>query len=378
MATGAARENSATGAVIEWAGTAAPDRVGSVLDVEDVAARVRAELDAAVRPRLTELHALGDEGGRLADALAGLLAGGKLLRPAFCYWGWRGAGEPPDPGVVRAAAALELFHVAALVHDDVMDAGETRRGRPTAHRRMGDWHRSQGMHGDAERFGTAAAILLGDLCLSWSDDLFAGSGLAPHRLRGARVTYSAMRTEVMVGQYRELVEQGRRGVSVPRALDVLRGKSARYTVEHPLVLGGALAGAGPELLAGYGRFGSAVGEAFQLRDDLLGVFGDPRVTGKPVGDDLRDGKPTVLVALARRHPVHGAQVDALLGDPGLDEAGLLELRRALVDSGAVDAVERRVVALLDEAAAVLAAMPVAPPAAEVLARLADAATRRSR
>ena len=244
------------------------------------------------------LEAVSEDLAPLADALVQLLAGGKRLRPAFCYWGHRAAGGADGEAIVNAAAALELFQACAIVHDDVMDGSDTRRGQPAAHRRFAALHRSRDWHGDPEAFGEGAAILLGDLCLSWSDEMLATSGFGPDELaRGDRV-FAEMRSELMGGQYLDLLEQARGGGSVERALRVARYKSAKYTIEKPLHLGAALAGGGQEVLDGFSGYGLPLGEAFQLRDDLLGVFGDPAQTGKPAGDDLREGKRTALVAMA--------------------------------------------------------------------------------
>jgi geranylgeranyl diphosphate synthase type I len=307
------------------------------------------------------------------------------LRPAFCYWGWRGAGGPSDgpdgEAVVRAATALELFQAAALVHDDVMDDSDSRRGMPSVHRRFAELHRGAAWLGTPERFGQAAAILLGDLCLVWSDELLTACGLPTAALARGRPVFDRMRTELMGGQYLDMLEQARAatpGDAAARARRVIRFKSAKYTIEHPLLLGGSLAGGPPELLASYSAFGLPLGEAFQLRDDVLGVFGDPSQTGKPAGDALREGKRTMLVAHAVEHSDE-AQADLLrrhLGDPRLDPHGIDVLRQVIVDTGAVQAVEQLIDSLVDEAAAALEAAPLDEPTRGVLGGLVDAATAR--
>lgn len=248
--------------------------------------------------------AVGDFATTARDAV---LAAGKRIRPTFAYWGWRGLvgdAEPVAP-VLPALAALELLHTFALVQDDVMDASATRRGRPTAHMALAAQHTAAGRRGDPDRFGEAAAVLVGDLCLVWADRLLAHTAVPAHRLLDVRRCYDQMRVETVAGQYLDVLGESESATwSVDRALRVARYKTASYTVQRPLLFGAALAGVTGDApqIAAYTRFGLAVGEAFQLCDDLLGVYGDPATTGKPAGDDLRTGKPTVLLLLAGSSP----------------------------------------------------------------------------
>jgi geranylgeranyl diphosphate synthase, type I len=349
------------------------------LDREDLRQRVQKALNAFVAGQQHVLDAVSEELAPLTDALVDLLHGGKRLRPAFCYWGFRGAGGTDADAVVTAAAALELFQACAIVHDDVMDGSDTRRGQPAVHRRFAALHRTEGWTGDPEGFGTGAAILLGDLCLSWSDQMLATCGLPADVLDAGRAVFDEMRTELMGGQYLDLLEQARGGGSVERALRVARYKSAKYTIEKPLHLGAALAGAGQDVRDGYSGYGLPLGEAFQLRDDVLGVFGDPAATGKPAGDDLREGKRTALVALALEQagPAQAAAVRRHLGDPHLSDEGVAVLREVICDTGALARVEAMVDELMDDALTALAAAPVEDGAREVLHELAVAATSRS-
>jgi geranylgeranyl diphosphate synthase type I len=309
-----------------------------------------------------------------------VMDGGKRLRPAFCYWGFRSAGGEDSDAVVRAAASLELLQACALVHDDVIDASDTRRGAPSVHRRFAATHRAAGWHGDPEAFGAAAAILLGDLALIWADTMLAESGVAPAALQRAFSVWDTMRVEVMCGQYLDVVEQARGGGSVERALRVARFKSAKYTVERPLHLGAALAGADADLLSALTDYGLPIGEAFQLRDDVLGVYGDPAETGKPAGDDLREGKRTVLVAFALEAANEAQQesLRRLLGDPALDQDGVTILRDIIAATGAVDRVEQLIAERYEQAHHALQSDLVHPSAADALAQLAHAATRRAR
>jgi geranylgeranyl diphosphate synthase type I len=351
----------------------------SPLDAADLGARVRKALEAFLDRQATALDAIADDLGPVADALTEfLLDGGKRLRPAFCYWGWRGAGGADTDDVVTAAAALELLHACALIHDDVMDGADMRRGKPAMHRRFASLHRGEQWLGDAETFGRNAAILLGDLCLIWADQMLNTSGLAPDVIARASGTYDEMRGEVMAGQYLDLLEQVRGGRDVGRALRVARFKSAKYTVERPLHLGGVLACAAGPVLDAYTAYGIPLGEAFQLRDDVLGVFGNPAQTGKPAGDDLREGKRTVLVAIAleRATEAQRAVVRRLLGDPHLDDAGVAALREVIADTGALDHVERLVTDRTAQAVAAVQAAPIDAEAKAVLHDLAFAATTR--
>jgi geranylgeranyl diphosphate synthase type I len=311
-------------------------------------------------------------------ALRELLSGGKRLRPAFGYWAWRGAGMPDDDRMVVAAAALELFQASAIIHDDVMDRSDIRRGRPAVHRRFATLHQEAGWRSDQEAFGGGAAILVGDLCLSWSDEMFFGSRLAPERLVQARPIFDEMRTELMGGQYLDLLEQAVGGGSVARSRRVIQYKSARYSVLRPLQLGATLAGGSRQLCAAYDAYALPLGEAFQLRDDVLGVYGDPAETGKPAGDDLREGKRTLLIAYAleRATPAQAATVRRHLGDPRLDPHGVQALREVVVDTGALDRVEWLVAELVEQAQGALARADVTPEARTVLEGLVLAATAR--
>ena len=341
--------------------------------------------DKALREFLREaVPALGG----IADELAPLgqtteafvLDGGKRLRPQFCYWGYRATAAGDSEDIIRAAAALELLQACALVHDDVIDGSDTRRGQPAVHRRFAALHRSSGWYGDPERFGEAAAILLGDLALIWADSALTRSGFDAAALQRAAPVWDAMRVEVMCGQYLDVVEQARGGGSVERALRVARFKSAKYTIERPLHLGAALGAAEPELTRAFTSYGLPLGEAFQLRDDVLGVYGDPDVTGKPAGDDLREGKRTVLIAYAfdSANEAQAEQLRTRLGDPQLDADGVTVLRDIIAATGAVDRVEGLIATQADEAVRALEATDMDDAARTALVDLARSATTRSR
>lgn len=359
------------------AGTVSSPR--SPLDVEDLRSRVGKRLQDFLATQVDALDTIGDDDvGSLSEAAADLLAGGKRLRAAFCYWGWRGAGGPDCEEAITAATALEFLQGCALIHDDVMDGSDTRRGQPAAHRRFAALHRGREWLGSSETFGVGAAILLGDLCLSWSDQLLLTSGLDADALQRGKAVYDDMRVELMAGQYLDLLEQARGGGSVERAMRVVRYKSAKYTIERPLHLGAALAGAGPEVFQAYTAYGLPLGEAFQLRDDVLGVFGDPETTGKPAGDDLREGKRTVLVAkaLESASPSQAHLLRTHLGDPSLDPEGVATLREVIVDTGALGAVEQLIDSLARQSVEALTTVNLTEPTTSVLTDLVTAATAR--
>jgi geranylgeranyl diphosphate synthase type I len=365
--------------------------VNVLVDVEDVRAGVDRFLAAAVDDLDAELRALGTD-ARLIEELRAFVAGGKRLRAALCYWSWRANGGSSDDDaretVLRVGAALELFQAAALVHDDVMDASDTRRGRPAVHRRFQAVHRDHDWSGPGELFGGAAAIVLGDLALIASDRVFAAAlrdapaAHASHARARARDVFDRMRTEVTAGQYLDLLAQAQPWADPDeeerRARAIVRSKSARYSVEHPLTIGAALADAGPEALALCREVGLPLGEAFQLRDDLLGVFGDPSVTGKPTGDDLREGKRTVLVAkaLAAADEPDRTRLTRALGRRDLSDDDVDALRRLLRETGAVAAVEALIAGLARQALTTLREADLAEPGRSMLVRLGQASVDR--
>ncbi|WP_104063527.1 polyprenyl synthetase family protein [Arthrobacter sp. 4R501] len=310
-------------------------------------AAVAGELTDFLTTRQSLMAAISPDIDPIVGSISNLVTGGKRLRALMCYWGWRGAGgEPAAQEIVTAGSALELFQAAALIHDDIIDRSDTRRGGPSVHRRFSQLHHAQGWALDSDRFGQAAAILTGDLCLSFSEEAFTDIGAQAAAGSRARLIFNLMRAEVMAGQYLDILEEVAgpvrdRAGAVTRAQSIIRFKSAKYSTEHPLALGGALADAPDELLRGYSAFALPLGEAFQLRDDVLGVFGDPVTTGKPAGDDLREGKRTVLIALAlgQASTAESAFIDAKLGSPDLGDADVAEIRRIIEESGALQATE---------------------------------------
>jgi geranylgeranyl diphosphate synthase type I len=320
----------------------------------------------------------------IVDEVQALAAGGKRLRPSFAYWGWRGAagngeGREDDAAVLRAVAALEFVHASALVHDDVMDGARTRRGRPATHVGFASRHVGDGLTGDDAQFGTGAAILVGDLALVWSDELLRTSGISTAALMRARTVWDTMRTEVTAGQYLDLLRAAGGLPGPDGALTVARYKSAGYTVQRPLQLGAAIAGAGADVVEACTAIGLPLGEAFQLRDDVLGVFGDPSVTGKSADDDLREGKQTLLISLAEERADDAGRrlLASLLGNQDADPGEFDALRALLESTGARARVEERIAEQTARARAAIAAAPIASDARAALDALAVAATSRT-
>src|SRR5512132_3935839 len=327
----------------------------SPLDAEDLRARVDRALGALLDRELSALGFLGADAAPVTDALTRFaMEGGKRLRPAFVYWGYRGAGGAADgpaaDAAIQAACSVELLHVCALIHDDIMDGSEVRRGRPAMHVGFAGLHRGRAWRGDPAAFGEGAAMLMGDLAFTWADVALSEAGLPDDRLAAALRVFNRLRSELMGGQYLDLVEARRGSPDEDAVRRVLTYKSGKYTIERPLHLGLALAG-------DYSAYGLPLGEAFQLRDDILGVFGAPEVTGKPAGDDLREGKETYLVMLARqRADGAGRQLlESALGNAKLSEDEVADLRRLITGCGAVEATEARIAELLAQAKAALAA-----------------------
>lgn len=348
------------------------------------ATEVRSAVDAAWEDFFTvQGRAAARDGlpGEVVGTLRGFLdSGGKRVRPVLCVAGWHAGGGAGLPGaVVRTAASLELFHAFALIHDDVMDDSDTRRGRPTAHRVFAAFHRDGRDRDSADRVGGSAAILLGDLALAWSDALVHTAGLAPARLAEVLPMLDAMRTEIMYGQYLDVTAAGRPIADVGLAWRIVRYKTARYTLHWPLRIGAALAGAPPAVVGALSAYARPLGEAFQLRDDLLGVFGSPARTGKSRLDDLRDGKHTVLIALALQRVGASQQrtLRAFLGRPDLDEDGAACLRQIIMATGARDTVERCIRDRRRQALDVLDRAPFPPAVTATLRQFADTVTMRT-
>lgn len=339
-----------------------------------LAARVDESLRPAVAPALERVRALHPSLGPWVDELDGMLAaGGKRLRPALLLLGYRAVASDDDARVLPAALALELLHTCALLHDDLLDDAATRRGRATAHVTFAVRHRAATWAGDADRYGAAAAVLVGDLAFVVADELFLDSDVAADRLLAGLRAFTTLREEVMAGQALDVQAAAQRLTDRELALTIATAKSGRYSVARPLEIGALLGGATAEGAAALATAAEPLGRAFQVRDDLLGVFGDQDTTGKSAAGDLREGKRTLLVAEAfARLDVAGRQeLESLLGDPTLDAAGVERARQLLRDSGAIEATR----AFVDDATARgvdgIEQLPIAPDVHATLRALAS-------
>jgi geranylgeranyl diphosphate synthase type I len=349
----------------------------------ELASAVTDQLRDYLKERRSHCAYIGTDYAELTAALEEfVLRGGKRLRPAFAYWGWRAvADREADPSILRFFAALELLHACALVHDDVIDDSATRRGLPTVHRLFAEQHRDRHWAGSADQFGMSAAILLGDLALVWADDIVATTELSPDARRRVQQVWSDIRTEVLGGQYLDIVAESSGATTVASAMTVNTYKTASYTVTRPLQLGAAAAADRPDVQAIFHEVGTDIGVAFQLRDDVLGVFGDPAVTGKPSGDDLRSGKRTVLLAEAvelaeKSDPAAAELVRSSVGTQ-LSDAQVREVCLAIESVGALAAVEQRIDMLTTRSLEALSAAPIDPQAKAGLSKLARLAANRS-
>lgn len=324
---------------------------------------LRAQIDE-VLARYLERHAqrVPEAADLIAEIERVVRAGGKRLRPAFCYWGYRAGGGEDTREIVTAAASLELLHTFAIVHDDIMDSSAERRGEPTT----------------VAKLGLDAALLVGDLALVLADSCLRSSGFPADVLLPALEEYSAMQVRVIAGQHLDVTaEAALQTVESARRIAVL--KSGSYSVEGPLAIGLRLAGAANETIAAFTAYAAPLGEAFQLRDDILGVFGKPDVVGKPIDADVREGKRNVLYALTVESLADAERAEFVRGWGGGERLTLeaIERLRGLVErSGARAAVEGSITRLHERAIGALDDLDLPPPARSALLELADVSVRR--
>jgi geranylgeranyl diphosphate synthase, type I len=356
--------------------------VSSPLSLVAVTARVDKRIATLFDAELTRWRAIDPDLVKPLRSLHRMIeAGGKRLRPAFCYWAFVGTGgDPDDPRVVDAGAALELLHAFALVHDDVMDGSDVRRGEPTTHAEFRELHRGHTWRGEDRRFGEGAAILIGDLSHVYADLLMDGvmNGLVDRTHAEVAPVWHELRLELNVGQYLDILGTARGDRDAATARRIARYKSGKYTIERPLHVGAALAGRLHDLRGPLSAYGDPLGEAFQLRDDLLGAFGDADLTGKPVGQDLREGKPTPLIAAATARASDGQNaVLDLVGSPDLAEEDVASIQQVVVDTGALSDIERRIASLTSTAIDAIERAPITSYAQEALVELADFVASRT-
>jgi len=345
----------------------------------------RTDLRGAVLAHVAEfvagrcVDALGACGVDVAgDILLEFVNRGKCLRSTFMYLGWL-CGEPASDAALSATASLELLHAFALLQDDVMDDAESRRGRPAAHVQFAAWHRRRGLSGSSRRFGESAATLLSDLCLIWAEQMLRDSGLKRHHLLRAWPRYDAMRTELAVGQFADLALDVRDLPTMGAVLEVARRKSGNYTVRRPLEIGAAMAGCDGRVLDALGDFGTAIGEAFQLRDDVLGIFGSPAATGKPNGGDLVERKATSVVVAA--HQLADAstrlQFRQFMTGDRLDDSALDHWRNLILETGAVQWIEELIAYRVEAALKALDGNVIDGRLTAALVQMAALCTRRA-
>ena len=349
--------------------------------LKSVRSAVEEELSIFLNRESTYLNSISSDLTPVSDSLTSfLLDSGKRLRPLFAYAGFAAAGGEIEKSTTRAMAALELLQACALIHDDLMDGSDTRRGKPSIHRHFESIHVQDQLDGFAPQYGLSAAVLLGDLALVWSDQMLNSAGLTTQQYSRMIPLYNEMRVELMAGQFLDIHEQTQKDTSTDRSMKIARYKSGKYTIERPLHLGAALSSnPSDKVLVALSAYGLPLGEAFQLRDDLLGVFGDPSVTGKPAGDDLREGKRTVLIAMTheRQSPAQAETCKKYFGRPDLDAQGVAILQEIIESTGARAALESTIEKLTDAALAAAESSLFTNDGKALLVELANIATKRS-
>ena len=342
---------------------------------------IEIELTQFMREQSLYLHSISPELEPVSQALSSfLLDSGKRLRPLFACAGIISAGGTLNPATTKAISSLELLQACALIHDDLMDGSDTRRGKPSIHRHFESIHVQDELEGFAPAYGLASAVLLGDLALVWSNQLLNTSGLSAVELQRVLPVFDEMRVELMAGQFLDIHEQTQKNTDLARSMKIARYKSGKYTIERPLHLGAALSGnTTPELTNALSEYGLPLGEAFQFRDDLLGVFGDPIVTGKPAGDDLREGKRTALIAMtdARCSDAMREESRKYFGKVDLDDKGIAILQEMIESTGAKGELEKMIEELTQRALNAIDNPAIADGAKATLNELALIATKRS-
>jgi geranylgeranyl diphosphate synthase type I len=349
------------------------------LNLSELRHQINGALSEFTSSREQELNAIGAELSPVSKAMTEFINdGGKRFRPLFACLGYMASGLELRKEVIKACTALELVHVCALIHDDVMDGSDTRRSKPAIHKKFEGLHREQNLRGASENFGIASAILLGDLALVWADRMLHESNVTNDEFKNCQTVFCEMRDELMAGQYLDVLEGALATTDVARSLKVARFKSGKYSIERPLHFGAALAGRN-ELFETFSNYGLPLGEAFQLRDDILGVFGDSAVTGKPAGDDLREGKRTVLIAMTmeRASTTDREFLESNLGNIAASSADIARMQEIIKESGAQAQVEKLITELTAKAISALQDGAIDKSIAAALEQMAIIATQRS-
>ena len=348
--------------------------------LKSVRSAVEEELSIFLNRESAYLNSISSDLSPVSDSLTSfLLDSGKRLRPLFAYAGFAAAGGNLEKSATRAMAALELLQACALIHDDLMDGSDTRRGKPSIHRHFESIHVQDQLDGFAPQYGLSAAVLLGDLALVWSDQMLNCAGLTVEQYARVMPFYNEMRVELMAGQFLDIHEQTQKDTSVDRSMKIARYKSGKYTIERPLHLGAAMTSASKNVTDALSAYGLPLGEAFQLRDDLLGVFGDPSVTGKPAGDDLREGKRTVLIAMTNERQSESQRETArkYFGKPDIDAEGVAVLQEIIESTGARAELEGTIDRLTEQSLTAAQSQVFTDDGKALLVELANIATKRS-
>ena len=350
-------------------------------ELQEIRDAVDIELAAFLSDQGRYLEEISSDLRPVSQALSSfVLDSGKRLRPLFAYSGFISASAEISTPEIKAIASLELLQACALIHDDLMDGSDTRRGKPSIHRHFESMHVQEELEGFAPAYGLAAAVLLGDLALVWSNQMLNACGITKQQLNDVLPIHDEMRVELMAGQFLDIHEQTQKNTDLERSMKIARYKSGKYTIERPLHIGAALSQKqSPELMAALSAYGLPLGEAFQYRDDLLGVFGDPGLTGKPTGDDLREGKRTVLIALTDARSTNAMRETSrkYFGAPDLDENGISILQELIIASGARDALEAIIEKLTDASLSNLNSTHISEQGADILIEMANIATKRN-
>ena len=343
------------------------------MNIDQLRLEINRVLIDFVDRKCSEISEIDDQLTPVAKAIKDFVSDGKRFRPIFSLLGYLGAGGKIDEPILRASVSLELLQASALIHDDLMDGSDSRRGKPAIHKQFSKLH--------GENFGSSAAILIGDLALVWSEEALNESGISIQSLLALNPINATMRSELMAGQFLDVYEQTQSDFSIERSLKIARYKSGKYSIERPLHFGAALAGSDDleKFLSIYSEYGLPLGEAFQLRDDLLGVFGDPNETGKPAGDDLIEGKRTALIAYAYERGDEKCRtlLKTKLGKK-LEEAEIEELRNSIVSSGAVTHIEDLIEKLSESALDAIERDELNKNAKELLVEMVERTTKRSK